>query len=210
MFAAENGLKSDPRLKAISDAIRVVPNFPKPGIMFQDITTLVSNHKDMDISVVAGVESRGFIFAPPIALAIGAKFIPLRKPGKLPGSQSGFLKRSWSRISYFYMNVSDCRSNARWCNGPSDSPSYKSLQGSQNLIMRNDSNTLFASNETISYLIYEKILKLLVSIPNKKTLLNLNQLTGTPPASLIQVSYVSYDGSKSITSSPSSITENKV
>ncbi|KAL3835530.1 hypothetical protein ACJIZ3_010266 [Penstemon smallii] len=99
MFAAENGLKSDPRLKAISDAIRVVPNFPKPGIMFQDITTLVSNHKvfkdtidifvdrykDMDISVVAGVESRGFIFAPPIALAIGAKFIPLRKPGKLPG-----------------------------------------------------------------------------------------------------------------------------
>ncbi|KAL3825775.1 hypothetical protein ACJIZ3_021804 [Penstemon smallii] len=88
MFAAENGLKSDPRLKAISDAIRVVPNFPKPGIMFQDITTLVSNHKDMDISVVAGVESRGFIFAPPIALAIGAKFIPLRKPGKLPECHS--------------------------------------------------------------------------------------------------------------------------
>ncbi|GFP92023.1 adenine phosphoribosyltransferase 5 [Phtheirospermum japonicum] len=67
--------------------------------MFQDITTLVSNHKafkhavdifvdryrDMGISVVAGIESRGFIFAPPIALAIGAKFIPLRKPGKLPG-----------------------------------------------------------------------------------------------------------------------------
>ncbi|XP_075480052.1 adenine phosphoribosyltransferase 5-like isoform X3 [Primulina tabacum] len=99
MFAAENGLRGDPRLKAISDAIRVVPNFPKPGIMFQDITTLVSNHKafkdvvdifvdryrDMGISVVAGVEARGFIFAPAIALAIGAKFIPLRKPGKLPG-----------------------------------------------------------------------------------------------------------------------------
>ncbi|KAL0441645.1 UNVERIFIED_CONTAM: Adenine phosphoribosyltransferase 5 [Sesamum radiatum] len=99
MFAAENGLRGDPRLKAISDAISVVPNFPKPGIMFQDITTLVSDHKvykhtvdifveryrDMGISVVAGVEARGFIFAPPIALAIGAKFIPLRKPGKLPG-----------------------------------------------------------------------------------------------------------------------------
>ncbi|GER48446.1 adenine phosphoribosyltransferase [Striga asiatica] len=99
MFAAENGLRGDPRLKAISDSISVVPNFPKPGIMFQDITTLVSNHKafkhtvdifvdrykDMGISVVAGVEARGFIFAPPIALAIGAKFIPLRKPGKLPG-----------------------------------------------------------------------------------------------------------------------------
>ncbi|KAL3819187.1 hypothetical protein ACJIZ3_005092 [Penstemon smallii] len=99
MFAAENGLRGDPRLKAISDAIRVMPNFPKPGIMFQDITTLVSNHKvfkdtvdifvdryrDKGISVVAGVEARGFIFAPAIALAIGAKFVPLRKPKKLPG-----------------------------------------------------------------------------------------------------------------------------
>ncbi|CAA3023622.1 adenine phosphoribosyltransferase 5-like isoform X2 [Olea europaea var. sylvestris] len=99
MFAAENGLRGDPRLKGISDAITVVPHFPKPGIMFQDITTLVSNpkafkdtidifvdrYRDMDISVVAGVEARGFMFAPAIALAIGAKFIPLRKPGKLPG-----------------------------------------------------------------------------------------------------------------------------
>ncbi|GAA0147754.1 transferase [Lithospermum erythrorhizon] len=45
MFAAENGLKGDPRLKSISDAIRVVPHFPKPGIMFQDITTLLLDHK---------------------------------------------------------------------------------------------------------------------------------------------------------------------
>ncbi|XP_052194947.1 adenine phosphoribosyltransferase 5-like [Diospyros lotus] len=99
MFAAENGLKGDPRLLAISEAIRVIPNFPKPGIMFQDITTLLMNHKvfkdtidifvdryrDMDISVVAGIEARGFMFGPPIALAIGAKFVPLRKPRKLPG-----------------------------------------------------------------------------------------------------------------------------
>ncbi|KAL1202269.1 Adenine phosphoribosyltransferase 5 [Cardamine amara subsp. amara] len=99
MFAAENGLKGDPRLEAISAAIRVVPNFPKKGIMFQDITTLLLDHKafkhtidifvdrykDMHISVVAGVEARGFMFGPSIALAIGAKFIPLRKPGKLPG-----------------------------------------------------------------------------------------------------------------------------
>ncbi|XP_022872824.1 adenine phosphoribosyltransferase 5-like isoform X1 [Olea europaea var. sylvestris] len=99
MFAAENGLKGDPRLKGISDSITVVPHFPKPGIMFQDITTLLSNpkafkdtidifvdrYRDMDISVVAGIEARGFMFAPTIALAIGAKFIPLRKPGKLPG-----------------------------------------------------------------------------------------------------------------------------
>ncbi|KAL7166073.1 hypothetical protein ACSBR2_036862 [Camellia fascicularis] len=99
MFAAENGLKEDPRLKAISEAIRVVPHFPKRGIMFQDITTLLLNHKafkdtvdlfvdryrDMDISVVAGIEARGFMFGPSIALAIGAKFVPLRKPRKLPG-----------------------------------------------------------------------------------------------------------------------------
>ncbi|KAK2994476.1 hypothetical protein RJ640_021281, partial [Escallonia rubra] len=87
------------KLKAISEAIRVVPHFPKPGIMFQDITTLLLDHKafkytvdifvdryrHMNISAVAGVEARGFMFGPPIALAIGAKFVPLRKPGKLPG-----------------------------------------------------------------------------------------------------------------------------
>nr|KJB56608.1 hypothetical protein B456_009G127400 [Gossypium raimondii] len=100
MFAGDqNGLQGDPRLKAISEAIRVVPHFPKPGIMFQDITTLLLDHKafkdtvdifvdryrDMGISVVAGVEARGFMFGPSIALAIGAKFVPLRKPRKLPG-----------------------------------------------------------------------------------------------------------------------------
>ncbi|WZZ22637.1 hypothetical protein YC2023_124024 [Brassica napus] len=103
MFAAENGLKGDPRLEAISAAIRVVPDFPKKGIMFQDITTLLLDHKafkhtidifvdrykDMHISVVAGVEARGFMFGPSIALAIGAKFVPLRKPGKLPDSENG-------------------------------------------------------------------------------------------------------------------------
>ncbi|XP_059275986.1 adenine phosphoribosyltransferase 3 isoform X2 [Lycium ferocissimum] len=89
----------DPRIHAIQSRIRVVPNFPKPGIMFQDITTLlldpkafkdtidlfVERYKDKNISVVAGIEARGFIFGPPIALAIGAKFVPLRKPKKLPG-----------------------------------------------------------------------------------------------------------------------------
>lgn len=69
------------------------------GIMFQDITTLllhpkafkdaidifIDRYRDMHISVVAGIEARGFIFGPSIALAIGAKFVPLRKPKKLPG-----------------------------------------------------------------------------------------------------------------------------
>ncbi|XP_073138579.1 adenine phosphoribosyltransferase 4 [Henckelia pumila] len=89
----------DPRIPAIQSTIRVVPDFPKPGIMFQDITTLlldpksfkdtvdlfVERYKSKNISVVAGIEARGFIFGPPIALAIGAKFVPLRKPKKLPG-----------------------------------------------------------------------------------------------------------------------------
>lgn len=90
---------SDDRVARITNAIRVIPDFPKPGILFQDITTLlldpvafkdtidlfVERYKDKDISVVAGVEARGFIFGPPIALAIGAKFVPMRKPNKLPG-----------------------------------------------------------------------------------------------------------------------------
>ncbi|GAY47970.1 hypothetical protein CUMW_108460 [Citrus unshiu] len=66
----------DPRIAGISSAIRVIPDFPKPGIMFQDITTLlldtkafrdtidlfVERYKDKNISVVAGIEARGFIF----------------------------------------------------------------------------------------------------------------------------------------------------
>ncbi|XP_010422209.1 PREDICTED: adenine phosphoribosyltransferase 4-like isoform X2 [Camelina sativa] len=93
---SENEVK-DPRIDGIKTKIRVVPDFPKKGIMFQDITTLlldpkafkdtidlfVERYRHMNISVVA--EARGFIFGTPIALAIGAKFVPLRKPKKLPG-----------------------------------------------------------------------------------------------------------------------------
>ncbi|KAF2324276.1 hypothetical protein GH714_011561 [Hevea brasiliensis] len=95
-MAAQN--EKDPRLARISSSIRVIPDFPKKGVLFQDITTLlldteafkdtidlfVERYKGKGISVVAGIEARGFIFGPPIALAIGAKFVPLRKPN-LPG-----------------------------------------------------------------------------------------------------------------------------
>ncbi|XP_043712822.1 adenine phosphoribosyltransferase 1-like [Telopea speciosissima] len=95
--SSEDG--KDQRLETIASAIRIIPNFPKPGIIFQDITTLlldpkafkdtidlfVERYRNKDISVVAGIEARGFIFGPPIALAIGAKFVPMRKPNKLPG-----------------------------------------------------------------------------------------------------------------------------
>ncbi|XP_047334800.1 adenine phosphoribosyltransferase 1-like [Impatiens glandulifera] len=90
---------NDDRIDRIASTIRVIPGFPKPGILFQDITTLlldpkafkdtidlfVERYEHKNISVVAGIEARGFIFGPPIALAIGAKFVPMRKPNKLPG-----------------------------------------------------------------------------------------------------------------------------
>ncbi len=81
-------------LKAL---IREVPDFPKPGILFRDITTLLQNEKglryvidsltsgfaDQQIEYVAGIESRGFIFGAPLAYSLGAGFVPIRKPGKL-------------------------------------------------------------------------------------------------------------------------------
>ncbi|KAK8964465.1 Adenine phosphoribosyltransferase 1 [Platanthera guangdongensis] len=98
-MSAWKNREHDPRIEGIASSMRVISNFPKPGFKFKDITTLlldpkafkntvdlfVERYAGKDISVVAGVEARGFIFGPPIALAIGAKFVPLRKPKKLPG-----------------------------------------------------------------------------------------------------------------------------
>ncbi len=78
--------------------IRDVPNFPKPPIIFKDVTTvlqvpeyfkaciddMLDAVKDMDFDCVVGIESRGFIFASAIAYAKGAAFVPIRKKGKLP------------------------------------------------------------------------------------------------------------------------------
>ena len=78
--------------------IRHVPDFPKKGILFYDITTLLKEkdalkevmarlvdlYRDQAIDLVVGVESRGFIFAPTVACLLGAGFVPVRKPGKLP------------------------------------------------------------------------------------------------------------------------------
>ena len=78
--------------------IREIPDFPKPGILFYDITTLLKDAdafrdvidrmadqvKDAGIDLVVGMESRGFIFSAPLAYKIGAGFVPVRKLGKLP------------------------------------------------------------------------------------------------------------------------------
>ena len=78
--------------------IRDVPDFPKKGILFKDITPLLANGKALASAIeamkqavhglkpdaVAGIESRGFLFGTPLAMALGVGFVPIRKPGKLP------------------------------------------------------------------------------------------------------------------------------
>jgi len=85
-------------LRSIANKIRDIPDFPKKGIVFKDITPVLSDIdalrisvKEMaspfvnqDIDVVVGIESRGFIFGAPIADILNASFVPVRKPGKLP------------------------------------------------------------------------------------------------------------------------------
>ncbi|MBW8065533.1 MAG: adenine phosphoribosyltransferase, partial [Nitrospira sp.] len=78
--------------------IREVPDFPKPGILFYDITTLLkdaqafrqildeltSKYRNQGISKIVGIESRGFILGSPLAYQLATGFVPVRKPGKLP------------------------------------------------------------------------------------------------------------------------------
>lgn len=80
--------------------IRNVPDFPIPGVQFKDITTLLRNgpafgaiidgmaeqYADQQVDIVAGIESRGFIFSAPVAYKLGAGVVPIRKPGKLPAA----------------------------------------------------------------------------------------------------------------------------
>src|ERR1700691_1050365 len=84
----------------LKSLIREVPDFPKLGINFYDITTLLQNaaglraviddlgaaYKGKGIEIVAGIEARGFIFAPAVAYALNAGFVPVRKPKKLPAA----------------------------------------------------------------------------------------------------------------------------
>ena len=97
-----DGSRDDVR-ERIERALRVVPDFPSPGILFQDITPVLADAsllaaviaalaqpwRDAGVTHVAGVESRGFILAAPVAVALGAGFIAVRKPGKLPSRLVG-------------------------------------------------------------------------------------------------------------------------
>ncbi len=87
-------------------AIRAVPDFPKPGILFRDITPVLEDPilcraitegfrerlQDVPVDAIAGIESRGFLFGMPLALAMGVPFLTVRKKGKLP----------WRTVSYKY------------------------------------------------------------------------------------------------------------
>jgi adenine phosphoribosyltransferase len=88
----------DAHIEALKSAIRDVPDFPKPGILFKDITTLLQDPVllrrsldmlavlcgDLPVDKVVAIESRGFILGGALAVRLGAGFVPVRKPGKLP------------------------------------------------------------------------------------------------------------------------------
>jgi adenine phosphoribosyltransferase len=88
----------------LKDYIRGIPDFPKPGILFYDISTLLRHEdawqvamgrmaravRNYNADLIAGIESRGFLVAAPLALKLGCGFIMLRKRGKLPGATIGY------------------------------------------------------------------------------------------------------------------------
>ncbi|UJQ94416.1 adenine phosphoribosyltransferase [Mariluticola halotolerans] len=87
----------------LKSLVRTIPDYPKKGILFRDITTLIENpagfresveriasvYRGMGITHVAGIEARGFIFGAGVAMSLGAGFVPVRKSGKLPGETIG-------------------------------------------------------------------------------------------------------------------------
>lgn len=87
----------------LKSLVRTIPDYPKKGILFRDITTLIEHpqgfkqsveemaaaYRSMGITHVAGIEARGFIFGAGVAIALGVGFVPIRKSGKLPGETIG-------------------------------------------------------------------------------------------------------------------------
>jgi adenine phosphoribosyltransferase len=98
--SGDGGLDEEPldRLGYVRDRVRAVPDFPKPGILFRDITPLLADPKafhmvidalveqfiGQDVDAIVAIDSRGFIFGAPLASRLNTAFVPARKPGKLP------------------------------------------------------------------------------------------------------------------------------
>jgi len=101
-------------VEELKAAIREIPDWPKKGILFYDVTTLLKQgrcfeqtvnslidpYRNKNVDLVLGVEARGFIFAPPVAYALKAGFVPVRKPGKLPAAKL--------RVNYELEYGTDC------------------------------------------------------------------------------------------------------
>ncbi len=97
----------DSVVQQLAARVRSVPDFPVPGILFRDITPIlldpgafraavdlfVERYRHQNVERFAGIESRGFLFAAPVALALGAGFVPVRKRGKLPAAR---IERSYA------------------------------------------------------------------------------------------------------------------
>jgi len=91
---------NDEQREELLSSIRDIPDFPKPGIVFKDITTLLNNpkafkllmdhleerYKEMNLDYIAALDARGFIFGAPLADRLGIGFVPIRKKGKLPST----------------------------------------------------------------------------------------------------------------------------
>ena len=96
-------MEDDMSIDALTALIRTIPDFPKPGIQFRDITTLLADGtglaelvdrmaiiaRPLDPDLIVGIEARGFILGAALALALGKGFVPVRKAGKLPGKTVG-------------------------------------------------------------------------------------------------------------------------
>ncbi|MET0249844.1 MAG: adenine phosphoribosyltransferase [Sphingobium sp.] len=90
-------------IDSLAALVRTIPDFPKPGIQFRDITTLLADGpglaellermaavgRPLDVDIVVGIEARGFILGAALALSLGVGFVPVRKAGKLPGRTVG-------------------------------------------------------------------------------------------------------------------------
>jgi adenine phosphoribosyltransferase len=101
---ANASLKASVNCEPLKKLIREIADFPKPGILFYDITTLLKDklgfatlidalsehYLAQDIDLVLGMEARGFIFGPAVAYRLNAGFVPVRKPGKLPAATTKF------------------------------------------------------------------------------------------------------------------------
>ena len=102
MTQRESGVKDrDLIVRDLAARVRNVPDFPVRGILFRDITPIlhdprayraaielfVDHFRDRGVHAFAGIESRGFLFAAPVALALGSSFVPIRKEGKLPAAK---------------------------------------------------------------------------------------------------------------------------